>query len=89
MREHPECEVDPTTLREMLTFVKKPNGKKEAVDGMHDDLVMALAIAHHVSIQGEHKWMDVEPEEDTFLADHFNYEPQARGNESYMSWEDL
>lgn len=89
MREHPECEVDPATLREMLTFVKKPNGKKEAVDGMHDDLVMALAIAHHVSNQGEHKWMEVAPEEDHFLEEHFNYMPQGSGNESYMSWEDL
>ena len=89
MREHPEYEVDPDTLREMLTFVKKPNGKKEAVDGMHDDLVMALAIAHHVSMQGEHKWIEVLPPEDHFLEEQFNYQPQASGNESYMSWEDL
>lgn len=89
MREDPSLEVDPDTLREMLTFVKKDNGKKEAVEGMHDDLVMALAIAHHVSNQGEHKWMDVAPEEDHFLEEHFNYQPQGSGNESYMSWEDL
>ncbi len=89
MREDPTLEVDPDTLREMLTFVKKDNGKKEAVEGMHDDLVMALAIAHHVSTQGEHKWMEVAPEEDTFLEEHFNVEPRERGNEQYMSWEEF
>ena len=88
MREHPENEVDPETLREMLTFVKKDNGKKEAVEGMHDDLVMALAIAHHVSGQGEHRWTEVVPEEDTFLEDHFNISPRESGNEEYMNWED-
>lgn len=88
MREHPENEVDPETLREMLTFVKKDNGKKEAVGGMHDDLVMALAIAHHVSGQGEHRWTEVVPEEDTFLEDHFNISPRESGNEEYMNWED-
>lgn len=35
------------TLREMLTMVKKENGKQEAVEGYHDDKVMSIAIAYH------------------------------------------
>ena len=88
-RENPTLECDEDTLREMLTFVKKENGKTEAVTGMHDDLVMALAIAHKVSEQGEHEWMRVEREEDHFIEEHFHITPQERGNEQYMSWEDL
>lgn len=89
MRENPTAECDPETLREMLTFVKKENGRTEAVEGMHDDLVMALAIAHKVFEQGEHEWMRVETEEDTYLEEHFNLSPRESGNEQYMSWEEL
>ena len=32
-------------LRECLTFIKKPNGKKEAENGYHDDRVMSFGIA--------------------------------------------
>ena len=39
---------DKLTLREMLTFVVKENGKMEADEGCHDDTVMALAIANHI-----------------------------------------
>lgn len=34
------------TLREMLTFVRKDNGKQEAEEGYHDDKVMSVAIAY-------------------------------------------
>ena len=37
------------TLREMLTFIKNERGRAEAQEGYHDDLVMALAIAHFIS----------------------------------------
>jgi hypothetical protein len=36
---------DPITQQELLTFVIKPNGKPEAQQGCHDDLVIALALA--------------------------------------------
>lgn len=39
------------TLRQMLTMVKKENGKIEAEDGYHDDKVMSLAIAHNAVSQ--------------------------------------
>lgn len=45
-REHPEGLCDAETLREMLVFVKNERGRPEAMRGEHDDLVMALAIAH-------------------------------------------
>ena len=42
---------DKDTLREMLTFIVNRNGRAEAEDGYHDDLVMALAIAYYVRPQ--------------------------------------
>jgi hypothetical protein len=35
----------------MLTFIVNRNGRAEAEDGYHDDLVMALAIAYYVRPQ--------------------------------------
>lgn len=37
---------DTQTLDEMLTFVRSAKGRPEAQNGAHDDLIMALAIAH-------------------------------------------
>ena len=36
------------TLGEMLSFAENERGRPEALPGKHDDLVMALAIAHHI-----------------------------------------
>ena len=36
---------DKPTINEMFSFIIKPNGKPEAEQGSHDDLVMSLAIA--------------------------------------------
>lgn len=41
-------ETDVETLKEMLTFCRRTGGKYEAQPGCHDDLVMALCIAHYV-----------------------------------------
>lgn len=38
---------DRETLEEMLTFIRNEKGRPEAMNGAHDDLIMALAIAHH------------------------------------------
>ena len=35
---------DPQALSELGSFVRKPNGAEEAIDGQHDDDVMSLAI---------------------------------------------
>jgi len=45
-RETPELIVDKTTLSEMRTFVYDEHRRPAALEGEHDDLVMALAIAH-------------------------------------------
>ena len=37
----------------MLTFVRNEKGRPEAQEGAHDDLVMALAIAHYIRDQQE------------------------------------
>ena len=42
---------DNDTLRQMLTFVRKDDGKQEAENGYHDDKVMAMAIAYYVILQ--------------------------------------
>lgn len=36
---------DKPTINEMFSFIVKPNGRPEAEDSAHDDLVMSLAIA--------------------------------------------
>lgn len=91
MRSHPELEVDVNTLNEMTCFVKKDDGKMEAIDGKHDDLVISLAIAHYCSTQGEHKWIeDSSSLRDSFIAENFNSkEFSAYSNEVYMNWEDF
>ena len=48
VREHTELFSDIATLEEMLTFVRNEQGKAEAQEGKHDDLIMALAIAYYV-----------------------------------------
>ena len=60
MRENPEREVDVQTLKEMTTFVRKDGGRTEAINGSHDDLVMALAIAHFISKNYHHDWKMVD-----------------------------
>lgn len=87
MRNAPWCEVDVPTLKEMTTFVKKENGKLEAIDGCHDDLVMAKAIAHFISKKQTNQWIEVVPEDTSFIEENFTF-GEAGGNEDYMSWED-
>lgn len=42
---------DIRTLEEMLTFVKNENGRAEAQEGAHDDLIMGLAITYQIREQ--------------------------------------
>ena len=89
MREDPTIECDPETLAEMLTFVRKENGRTEAILGYHDDLVMALAIAHFIGGQQPCDMMKVEPKPDDTLERLFHFTPEVSGNASYMSWEEF
>lgn len=88
MRNNPYIEEDIPTLKEMTTFVKKENGKLEAIDGCHDDLVMAKAIAHFISKKQTRTWIEVIPTDNEFISDNFNL-GEAGGNEGFMSWEDF
>lgn len=55
VREETELINCADTLNEMLTFVRATEGankgKPQAAEGAHDDLVMALAIAHYIRTQ--------------------------------------
>lgn len=51
VNDHIEKINDKDTLEEMLTFVRNEKGRPEAQIGAHDDLVMALAIAHYIRSQ--------------------------------------
>ncbi len=88
MRDAPESEVDVATLKEMLVFVKKDNGRQEAVAGEHDDLVISLAITHFIRGQQSYTWEEVEIENEHFIEDNFSTE-EIEGNGAYMSWEDF
>lgn len=51
MREHPELIEDEDTINEMLTFTRNAKGRPEAIEGAHDDCVMALAITYYIRDQ--------------------------------------
>ena len=51
VREHCETIYDRETLEELLTIVRNEKGRIEAPEGGHDDMMMALAIAHHIRDQ--------------------------------------
>jgi phage terminase large subunit len=51
VREHCEKINDKETLEELLTIVRNEKGRIEAPEGGHDDMMMALAIAHEIREQ--------------------------------------
>lgn len=51
VREHCETICDKETLEELLTIVRNEKGRIEAPEGGHDDMMMALAIAHGIREQ--------------------------------------
>ncbi len=96
-REDPCIECDIATLKEMSVFVKKANGRQEALDGQHDDLVLALAIAHFISGQQVSTWIEPQGVEDDFIKRHFSggesgfANPEAFGDNggSFINWDEL
>jgi len=48
IRDHVDCINDKETLHECLTFITNEHGRKEAMQGKHDDLVMSLGIGYYV-----------------------------------------
>lgn len=51
VREHTGTINDKETLEELLTIIRNEKGRIEAPEGGHDDMMMALAIAHHIREQ--------------------------------------
>ena len=51
VREHCETIYDKETLEELLTIIRNEKGRIEAPQGGHDDMMMGLAIAHHIREQ--------------------------------------
>lgn len=51
VREHCGLINDRVTLEELLTIVRNEKGRIEAPQGGHDDMMMGLAIAHHIREQ--------------------------------------
>ena len=51
VREHCDTICDKETLEELLTIIRNEKGRIEAPQGGHDDMMMALAIAHHIREQ--------------------------------------
>lgn len=89
MREKATAECDIATLKEMLTFVRKENGKQEAQEGYHDDLVMAKAIANYISIEeGDVNWIKVEPvhKPKSRLEKFFEENEEDEDDEVYVEW---
>ena len=84
-RECPEIECDKETLREMLTFIRHEDGKESAMDGKHDDLVMADCIAHFIGKQGSFTWTK-EPEQQEYdvLKEFEDKEPKQSGG--FTEW---
>lgn len=83
MRENIYLETDRQTLYEMTTFIKRSDGKSAAADGSHDDLVMASAIAHFISLDYEHKPKSIDTSS-AFLSQNFS--PLPLQAENYMEW---
>ena len=48
VREHSDTINDLETLEELLTIIRNEKGRIEAPEGGHDDMMMALAIAHEI-----------------------------------------
>jgi hypothetical protein len=51
VREHCDLINDKATLEELLTIIRNEKGRIEAPQGGHDDMMMGLAIAHHIREQ--------------------------------------
>lgn len=83
VREHVDLIHDVPTLNEMLTFVRNEQGKAEAQSSKHDDLIMGLAISHHIRKQQDHIPLE-EVVEKKPLPFPFRNEETYEGD--YMSW---
>lgn len=77
VRENVDLINDKETLEEMLTFIRNEKGRPEAKSGAHDDLIMALAIAHYIrpsqSMSIEKKKEEKEVEKKSTMNKYIHY----------------
>ena len=60
-----------------MTIVRNEKGRIEAPEGGHDDMMMALAIAHEIRDQV------IFPKEVINVAPHFNFKSERNTNRDY------
>ena len=84
MREHLEIISDYDTLSEMTVFVKDERGRASAMQGQHDDLVMACAITYY--IRDQQKFVPSEEFRNQTLnrQTHFVTKQEPKGG--FMTW---
>jgi len=71
IRETMDIIKDLVTLQEMLTFIRDKNGKAQAEEGKHDDMIMATMIAHKISYQQSASYMVHEEEKIDIIEQFF------------------
>lgn len=84
VRDNPKQLKDRATLLELLTFVRSERGRPEAQSGSHDDLVMALAIAHYIRPQQTNETQNT-PKRRSVLPPELQTEPDTAEN-GVMEW---
>ena len=79
VREHCDTICDKNTLEELLTIIRNEKGRIEAPEGGHDDMMMGLAIAHHIRDQVVfiNEPINVQPQY------HFNIEKHQQTQHDY------
>ena len=82
VREHADTINDRETLEELLTIVRNEKGRIEAPEGGHDDMMMALAIAHEIRGQV------VFPLDVTEMRGEYHFDAERRGQTQYDYGED-
>jgi phage terminase large subunit len=83
VREHCETICDRATLEELLTIIRNEKGRIEAPQGGHDDMMMGLAIAHHIREQV------VFPSEVIEVKPHHNFNQEKKWDVVYDWGEEM
>lgn len=74
VREHCNTINDRDTLEELLTIIRNEKGRIEAPEGGHDDMMMGLAIAHHIRDQVVFDTQAIK------MYPHFNFSAEGHNN---------
>lgn len=85
VREEVNTLHDRATLGELLTFVRNEKGRAEAQANAHDDLVMALAIAHYIRSQ-QSRERELAPIKRSGLPPELQNEAEESDGNGVMVW---